>query len=113
MMKPLLFFFVFAQAIFLLHAQNDKSPELSKQAYLITNLQKDSINERTRAALALRNLINGSVIVRLKTNQKSVDAYRKAGKNEIADKIEAERKKQNQKIYYAFIRNFNFCKVYF
>src|SRR3954463_1491188 len=110
MTKRLLMFCVLAQAISLLPAQ--KTPS-SKEPYVITNLQKDSVNERTRAAITLRNLINGSVIIRLKTNQKSVDAYRKAGQHEIADRIEAERKLQNQKIYSAFVHNFNFCKTYF
>jgi hypothetical protein len=73
----------------------------------------DSVNERTRASLTLRNLRNGSVVVRLKTSQKSIEAYRKAGKNEIADRIEDDRKKQNLKIYDAFAHNFDFCKIYF
>jgi hypothetical protein len=114
-MKRLFVLGIFVQAILFLQAQqnNNKNADLSKGDYAITNLGKDSINERTRAALTLRNLINGSVIVRLKTNQKSVDAYRKAGKNEIADRIEEDRKKQNLKMYYAFVHYFNFCRVYF
>src|SRR6478609_6305945 len=111
MKKRLLLLCVLSQAIFFLQAQKNQMSDSSKTNYVITNLGKDSVNERTRASLTLRNLPNGSVVVRLKTNQKSVEAYRKAGKNEIADRIEEDRKKQNQKIYDAFPHNFNFCKT--
>lgn len=69
--------------------------------------------ERNRASTVLRELKHGSLIVRLKTNQKSVDAYRKAGKENVARQIEEDRKDQNLKMYWAFKNQFKFCKVYF
>ncbi|MBL0308200.1 MAG: hypothetical protein IPP77_00420 [Bacteroidetes bacterium] len=69
--------------------------------------------DQQSASATLRELKHGSLIVRLKTNQKSVDAYRRAGKQQIAQRIEEERRSQNQRIYWAFKGYFRFCKVYF
>lgn len=85
----------------------------AQQNYTIINIQKDSIRFRDKASQTLRDLRNGAVIVRLKTNDKSVAAYRKAGRNDIADKIVESRKSQNEKLVYAFEHEFRFCKVYF
>jgi hypothetical protein len=52
-------------------------------------------------------------VVRLKTNDKSVEAYRRNGQNDVANRIIADRKVQNQKIADAFRKEFDFCKVYF
>lgn len=61
----------------------------------------------------LTSLKNGALIVRLKTNDKSVAAYRNSGRTDIANKIIADRKVQNEKIMDAFRSQFDFCKVYF
>lgn len=78
-----------------------------------THTLADSLSERMRASETLRGLKNGCIVFRLKTNDKSVKAYRDAGRNDVADRIVAERKKQNQKIVQAFRQNFTFCKVNF
>ncbi len=65
------------------------------------------------AAQQLKALKNGALVVRLKTNDKSIAAYRSMGKNELANKIVAEREALNRKISDAFRYNFSFCKVYF
>jgi len=80
---------------------------------VITNPQLDSTKQRDRASVALRALRNGCVVIRIKTNDKSIEAYRKMGKNELADKIEDQRRLQNEKLYQAFKNYFTFCKVYF
>lgn len=85
----------------------------AQQNYTIINSEKDSVKFRDKASQTLRDLRNGAVIVRLKTNDKSVAAYRKAGRNDIADKIVESRKSQNEKLVYAFEHEFRFCKVYF
>ena len=113
-MKKLSVVFVLLQALLSINAQKkDTIPDLSKGKYVITNLDEDTVNYRDKASQTLKALRNGAVIVRLKTNQKSVDAYRKSGRNDIADRIEADRQKQNEKMYQAFQRSFLFCKVYF
>ena len=65
------------------------------------------------AAEQIKALKKGALVVRLKTNDKSLEAYRKAGQNELADKIVAERQVLNQKIVDAFKYYFTFCPVYF
>jgi len=55
-----------------------------------------------KAAHEIYGLKHGALVVRLKTNDKSVDAYRKAGQNTLADKIVAERAEKNLKIVEAF-----------
>jgi hypothetical protein len=70
-------------------------------------------NNRSIAIEQIAALKGGALVVRLKTNDKSVEAYRRNGQNEIAERIIAERKAQNQKIVDAFRKEFDFCKVYF
>lgn len=81
---------------------------------VVTNLEADTQTMRERASSTLIELHNnGAVIVRLKTSLKSIAAYRKAGQNDIADRIEKDLRKQNERIYDAFSAHFYFCKVYF
>lgn len=63
--------------------------------------------------MQLVDLKKGALVVRLKTNENSVNAYRKAGRNDIADRIVRERETQNIKLIDAFRASFDFCKVYF
>lgn len=70
-------------------------------------------SNRTIATLQLTDLKKGALVVRLKTNENSVNAYRKAGRNDIADRIIREREAQNMKLIDAFRSSFDFCKVYF
>ena len=93
--------------------RRDTIPDLSKGNYVITNLDEDTVKERDRASQTLRSLRNGAVIIRLKTSPKSVAAYRKAGQVEIAERIENDRRKQNEKIFWAFTEQFLFSKVLF
>ncbi len=65
----------------------------------------------SRAQILL--LKKGAIVVRLKTNERSLEQYRKAGKNEIADRIESENLNRNKLIMTAFKSHFRFCKVYF
>jgi len=77
------------------------------------SIPKRVSSNRYYAAQEIKALKHGALIVRLKTNDKSVDAYRKAGQNAIADKIVEDRVALNLKIMDAFKYNFSFCKVYF
>lgn len=108
LLAALLLIIFYAQA----QKKNDV-PNLSKGDYIFVDLQGDTTRYRDQASLLLRKLKNGSVIVRLKTSAKSVEQYRKAGKEDIAHRIEEERKSQNQQMYYAFRTYFTFCKVFF
>lgn len=97
----------------LIYSQKNQSADLSKGGFVFVDLAGDTIRYKDQAAITLRRLKQGSVVVRLKTNEKSVDAYRRAGQTEIADKIVSDRVTQNQKMYDAFTTAFTFCKVYF
>ena len=81
--------------------------------YALAILPGDTLKERDRASQTLRDLRNGAVIIRLKASQKNAEAYRKAGQIEIAERIENDRKKQNEKIFWAFTEQFLFSKVLF
>lgn len=85
-------------------------------ANVINPLRENEIiqpSNRTKAIMQINALKSGALVVRLKTNDKSIDAYRNSGRNDIADRMEAERLVQNQKIATAFKTNFDFCPVYF
>lgn len=86
-------------------------PPVTKNVFIDFQGNNNPYNEK--ASAIMRRLKNGSVIVRLMTSQRSIDAYRKAGDEKIAQRIENERKIQNQKIHDAFAKFFTFCKVYF
>ena len=94
------------------HAQNVVNRPDTKEDSL-TQIERMK-GQRVRSENALRQLKNGGgIVIRLKTNDKSVDAYRKAGKDAIADRMVQERKVMNQKIYDGFSRLVTFCPVYF
>jgi hypothetical protein len=93
--------------------QKKKTADPPKTGYTFVDLAGDTILYREKAAITLRNLKNGSVIVRLKTNEKSIEAYKNSGRGDIAEKIAEDRKAQNLKLYDAFTKAFTFCKVFF
>ncbi len=95
------------------YAQKKDVNSEAPNGYVFIDLTGDTIRYKDRATITLRLLKKGSVIVRLKTSERSIEAYRKAGQNNIADKIVLERKAQNQSLYNAFIKEFFFCKVFF
>src|SRR5688572_4061472 len=106
-MKKLIATALFLLNIFFVLAQGaDTIPDLSEREYPLTNLQEDTLTLKDKASQTLRALRNGAVIVRLKTNEKNVAAYRKAGRNDIAEKIIEARRVQNEKMYQAFERHF-------
>ncbi|MFN8310859.1 MAG: hypothetical protein U0T73_12935 [Chitinophagales bacterium] len=53
------------------------------------------------------------VIVRLRTNQKQIDAYRNAGNLKLVKELERKTAVINLRIMHALIRNWNFCPLYF
>jgi len=53
------------------------------------------------------------IIVRLKTNKERIAAYRKAGNNKVADKMEAEARETNFELMDAFATHWTYSPVYF
>lgn len=76
-------------------------------------IAQNNPGNRELAIQQLENLKTGALVVRLKTNDRSIESYRKAGQIELADRLTEERKKQNQKLSDAFRTYFDYCKVYF
>ncbi len=74
---------------------------------------KPVIKAEEIATQQIKDLKEGVLFVRLQTRQKSIDAMRKAGQNELADKKQAEQLELNKCIISAFRKEFVFCKVYF
>jgi hypothetical protein len=69
----------------------------------------DLMNARTQ----ITALKNGALLVRLPTRKHSIEALRRGGDNELADRIEAEQKIRNQQLIGTFAQYFDFCPVYF
>ncbi|MCW3078344.1 MAG: hypothetical protein JWO32_2953 [Bacteroidetes bacterium] len=65
------------------------------------------------AAWQIKQLREGALVVRLKTNQKVIDGLRAQGKNELALDKEKEQYVINANTMQAFRDKFKFCKVYF
>lgn len=61
----------------------------------------------------IKELKSSVLLVRLHTKTKSIEALRKVGNVQLADKIEQEQSSLNLRIINAFKSEFNFCPVYF
>ncbi len=78
-------------------------------------LRKESyrqINQK-KSKEQIRQLRNGTLLVRLKTSKSKISALRKIGEIAKADKIEKQQEIENKKIISAFNKDFNFCNVVF
>jgi len=78
--------------------------------------RKPNVNFKSRHLLAddaIVELKNGALVVMLKQREKSADAYRKAGQENVALKIENNQRKENLALVQAVKGNFSFCKYYF
>ena len=65
--------------------------------FSIVSAQTVSTN-RVVASQQIKALKDGALIVRLKTNERSIEAYRKSGRKELAEKLVEDNQKQNQKL---------------
>lgn len=65
------------------------------------------------AAWQIQNLKFGALVVRLQTNQRKIDAYRKIGQEKQAREVIAQTQFYNKLMIRAYIKKFDFCKVYF
>lgn len=74
---------------------------------------QDSATNRNTALKLINDLRKGFLVVKLKFNERSIEAYRNSGKKKIAERLEAEQRKLNLEILQAFRKMFDFCPVYF
>lgn len=71
------------------------------------------VQERATAQNHIKTLKNCALLVRLKTRDKSVEAYRKSGAELLAQRVEQEQFAENKLIADLFRQYFTFCPVYF
>ena len=81
--------------------------------FTVSSSRYDSLVSKERAAQELKSLKTGTLVVRLKTNDKSVKGYAEAGKQNIANRIIEDRKIQNTAIMRAFKSYYTFSKLLF
>lgn len=72
-----------------------------------------AVSARDYSSDILRNLKGAAIVIRLKTSDKSIAAYRAAGRENIANRMVEENRKRNTKIAGAFASFFSFAKPYF
>lgn len=83
-------------------------------SFLVASAQFDfTKEENTRANLEIQKLKNSVIVVRLKTKQRQIEAYRSTGQTALANKIEEKALIENLRIISACIKFFNFAKIYF
>lgn len=70
-------------------------------------------NREDVAKAQIVKLKQGALLVRLRTNQKAIDALKSAGNIDLATQVERETFLKNKTIVQAFIKEFHFCPVYF
>lgn len=65
------------------------------------------------SVMQINQLQNGALLVRLHTKAPSIDALRKQGNENKANKIERKQKEFNLAVRQAFLNHFDFCPTYF
>lgn len=85
--------------------------------FTVSNFYAQNVDEfdsdREEAFYNIVALKNGNLIVRLKSQDRKIMAYRASGNRKLADKLEYELKVFNKDLIKAFINNFNFCNLFF
>ncbi len=71
------------------------------------------LRDRVTAIKNIQKLRKGALLVRLKTRQGTIDAFQKRGYRKMAKEVKNKQMEKNKKLMNAFIKNFNFCEVYF
>ncbi len=75
--------------------------------------QDESLRDHQAASTQIRDLRKGALLVRLKTRQNTIDAFKEKGYLKMAKKVEKEQQTSNKNLMKAFREHFDFCKVYF
>lgn len=77
------------------------------------SLHPPAQNLKLRSAGQIRNLKNGVLLVRLRTSEIAIKNLRKNGNEGMANTLQRRQDAANQRIMAAFMREFQFCPVYF
>jgi hypothetical protein len=83
------------------------------QLYSNERFQDDFETDRQRAFVQIVQLRGGALIVRLKSQDRKIQAYRNAGNNKLADKLEKELHDFNQMLVKSFNNHYHFSKFFF
>lgn len=80
----------------------------SDSSYVNFNKLKDDV-----AKAQIISLKKGALLVRLKTNNKTITQLKKAGNIDLATQVERETALKNKIIIFSYLQEFDFCPVYF
>ncbi len=75
--------------------------------------EKFNKRRKTIGAWQINELKKGALVVRLKTNKLLIDNLIKQGNTQLAQQKELEMYAINKNTIFAYLDNFNFCKIYF
>ena len=70
-------------------------------------------NLKQRSASQIRNMKNGVLLVRLRTSEIAIRNLKKSGNEKMAATLQRQQDAANQRIIYAFQKQFSFCPVFF
>ena len=99
--------FIFSR---LLKVQSMNKPVLLLFLMMLSFMTDAQVSDGRKNLQILRN---GALLVRLRTSQNLIDAYRKSGDAARADEVFNKQEKENREIAEAFKKNYRFGKVYF
>ncbi len=92
---------------------NAQQERVSDKDYHDESFKKFGKRANQVAAWQIQNLKFGALVVRLQTNQRKIDAYRKIGQEKQAREVIAQTQFYNKLMIKAYEKKFDFCKVYF
>lgn len=109
-------FFITLLVPFIFNAQDNLGPRPTR----ITDYKNDSsynnFNElRFKVAKAQINRLKngGALLIRLKTNSNTISKLKAVGNIDLATQVERETLLRNKNIVRAYMKEFNFCPIYF
>jgi hypothetical protein len=97
--------FLFNQSSF---CQKSKSADTK-----LTDTSKANPSNLTIAKFQINDIKTRGIIIRLKTNKDRITAYRKAGYDKVANKMEEKATATNLILMYAFLTHWSYCPLYF
>lgn len=109
--KCLLYFFMFFYALFAFAQAEIQSDSLENN--LLNPVLSYEDFKKQEAIKYINILKNGALLVRIKSQSKNIEKYRKANLTKVVNRIEKDRDKNTKKLMASFEKYFDFCPVYF
>ncbi len=111
--KKVSFMVCFLMAVFFSSAQETNEFDAPKDYKDRQQFEKFRKRRMLIAAWQINQLKEGALVVRLKTNQKLIDALNKQGKPTLAEEKRLEQYAINLNTMRAYLANYTFSKIYF